>query len=116
MRFIIPVLISLVLVGAGLYFFFHRLKAGDFEHGERLALTPLADDETAARRRRVEQGAERIEVAVGADSFVVAHRLSTVQQADQILVLHHGNIIESGSHADLMARQAFYYRLQHLQG
>ena len=43
---ILLVFISLVLVAAGLYFFFHRLRAGDFEHGERLALTPLADDET----------------------------------------------------------------------
>ncbi len=42
---ILLVLISLALVGAGLLFFVHRLKEGDFEHGDRLALTPLADDE-----------------------------------------------------------------------
>lgn len=42
---ILLVFISLTLVAAGLFFFFHRLRAGDFEHGERLALTPLADDE-----------------------------------------------------------------------
>ena len=43
---ILLVFISLALVAAGLIFFFHRLRQGDFEHGERLALTPLADDET----------------------------------------------------------------------
>ena len=43
---ILLVFISLTLVAAGLFFFFHRLKEGDFEHGERLALTPLAEDET----------------------------------------------------------------------
>ena len=43
---ILLVFISLALVAAGLIFFFHRLRQGDFEHGERLALTPLAEDET----------------------------------------------------------------------
>lgn len=42
---ILLVFISLVLVGAGLVFFVHRLREGDFEHGDRLALAPLADDE-----------------------------------------------------------------------
>jgi cbb3-type cytochrome oxidase maturation protein len=45
---ILLVFISLTLVVAGLLFFFYRLKAGDFEHGDRLALTPLADDEPGA--------------------------------------------------------------------
>lgn len=43
---ILLVFISLALVAAGLFFFFHRLREGDFEHGDRLALTPLAEDET----------------------------------------------------------------------
>ena len=43
---ILLVFISLTLVAAGLIFFFHRLRQGDFEHGDRLALTPLAEDET----------------------------------------------------------------------
>ncbi|MCP4547491.1 MAG: cbb3-type cytochrome oxidase assembly protein CcoS [bacterium] len=42
---IVLVLISLVLVALGLLFFFSRLYSGDFEHGERLSLLPLADDE-----------------------------------------------------------------------
>ena len=69
------------------------------------------DSETETR---IQEALQRL--TTGRTTFLVAHRLSTVQQADQILVLHHGSIIESGSHADLMARQAFYYRLQRLQG
>ena len=42
---ILLVFISLVLVAAGLIFFVSRLRGGDFDHGERLALSPLADDD-----------------------------------------------------------------------
>jgi len=73
--------------------------------------TSYIDSET---ENRIQEALQRL--TTGRTTFLVAHRLSTVKQADQILVLHHGSIIESGSHADLMARQAFYYRLQHLQG
>ncbi|KPJ75624.1 MAG: hypothetical protein AMJ54_14415 [Deltaproteobacteria bacterium SG8_13] len=52
----------------------------------------------------------------GRTSIIIAHRLSTVRYADTILVLHHGKIIESGSHEALMARRGFYYRLNQLQG
>ena len=41
---ILLVLISLGLVAASLFFFFHRLREGDFDHAERLALAPLDDD------------------------------------------------------------------------
>ncbi len=51
----------------------------------------------------------------GRTSIIVAHRLSTVRHADTILVLHHGRIIESGNHDELMARRGFYYRLNQLQ-
>ncbi|MDF0725605.1 ABC transporter ATP-binding protein [Cytobacillus sp. S13-E01] len=45
--------------------------------------------------------------------FVIAHRLNTIQQADQILVLEEGKIIEKGSHATLLKQKGFYYGLFH---
>ncbi len=47
----------------------------------------------------------------GRTTFVIAHRLSTVRNADCIMVLDHGKIIERGTHADLIAQQGTYYRL-----
>lgn len=43
--------------------------------------------------------------------IVVAHRLSTIQNADQIIVLHHGHIVEVGNHKTLMEKKGFYYGL-----
>jgi ATP-binding cassette subfamily B multidrug efflux pump len=52
----------------------------------------------------------------GRMAIIVAHRLSTTKDADNILVLNRGRIIEKGSHADLMNVEGFYYRLNQLQG
>jgi len=49
-------------------------------------------------------------------SIIVAHRLSTAREADKIIVLNRGQIIETGNHSELMKRQGFYYRLNQLQG
>ena len=51
----------------------------------------------------------------GRTSLVIAHRLSTIQRADRILVLHRGQIRESGAHAELVARGGLYSRLYELQ-
>lgn len=48
-------------------------------------------------------------------SFVIAHRLSTVTQADQVLVVQQGQIVERGTHSELMARQGIYANLYALQ-
>lgn len=48
-------------------------------------------------------------------SIVVAHRLSTVQNADRILVLHHGRLCEEGTHDELLRRGGLYARLYELQ-
>ena len=47
-------------------------------------------------------------------SIVIAHRLSTVRQADRILVMHHGRLVEQGCHSDLMALDGLYARLYRL--
>jgi ABC-type multidrug transport system fused ATPase/permease subunit len=47
----------------------------------------------------------------GRTSFVIAHRLATVRDADRILVMHQGRIVESGSHADLVAQEGRYAEL-----
>ena len=47
--------------------------------------------------------------------FVVAHRLSTIQNADCILVVRDGNVVESGTHRELMARKGFYRELYDAQ-
>lgn len=47
--------------------------------------------------------------------IVIAHRLSTVQNADRIVVMHHGEIREEGAHQELLARRGLYYRLYQLQ-
>lgn len=51
----------------------------------------------------------------GRTSFIVAHRLSTIQEADIILVMKDGNIIEQGSHEELLRQQGFYYNLYNSQ-
>lgn len=51
----------------------------------------------------------------GKTSFVIAHRLSTIQAADQILVMEQGQIIEQGTHQQLLATKGAYYNLYHAQ-
>jgi ATP-binding cassette subfamily B protein len=47
--------------------------------------------------------------------FVIAHRLSTIQGADNILVIDQGDIVEQGTHKELMEKKGFYYKLYHSQ-
>ena len=51
----------------------------------------------------------------GRTSIVIAHRLSTVQNADRILVLHHGRVRESGTHQELLRMKGIYWKLFQLQ-
>ena len=51
----------------------------------------------------------------GRTSFIVAHRLSTIKEADIILVMKDGKIIEQGNHDELLDRRGFYYELYQSQ-
>jgi ATP-binding cassette subfamily B protein len=51
----------------------------------------------------------------GRTTFVIAHRLSTVRDADTILVMNRGEIVEQGTHDELLERRGFYSELYHSQ-
>lgn len=73
----------------------------------------ILDEATSSVDTRTEakiQGALN-ELMKGRTSFVIAHRLSTISTADQIIVLDQGEIMEQGTHDQLLARQGIYYRL-----
>jgi ATP-binding cassette, subfamily B, multidrug efflux pump len=72
--------------------------------------TSSIDTET---EQLIQQAIER--VMLDRTSIVVAHRLSTIQRADQIIVLHHGEIREQGTHQQLLAERGLYWRLFKLQ-
>ncbi len=52
---------------------------------------------------------------VGRTSILIAHRLQTIQEADKILVLHHGEVKEFGNHEELLSQKGLYFRLHELQ-
>jgi ATP-binding cassette, subfamily B, multidrug efflux pump len=54
-------------------------------------------------------------ISEGRTTLIVAHRLSTIQHADQIIVMHKGKVREIGSHYQLLAQRGYYYRLYELQ-
>lgn len=77
-----------------------------------LSLPPmlLLDEATSSLDTRTEIRIQKAfqKMLAGRTSFIVAHRLSTIQEADCILVMKDGNIIEQGTHEELLAREGFY--------
>ena len=84
-----------------------------------LALPPMLilDEATSSIDTRTEMRIQRAfeKLMAGRTSFIVAHRLSTIQNADIILVMKDGNIIEQGNHESLMAAGGFYKELYNSQ-
>lgn len=82
-----------------------------------LALPPMLilDEATSSIDTRTEMKIQSAfaKLMEGRTSFIVAHRLSTIQNADMILVMKDGNIIEQGTHTQLLARNGFYAQLYH---
>ena len=84
-----------------------------------LCLPPMLilDEATSSIDTRTEQRIQRAfeKLMTGRTSFIVAHRLSTIENADVILVMNQGNVIEQGTHEELLARGGFYARLYRSQ-
>ena len=84
-----------------------------------LSLPPMLilDEATSSIDTRTEMKIQEAfgKMMQGRTSFIVAHRLSTVREADIILVMKDGNIIEQGNHESLLERRGFYYELYNSQ-
>jgi ATP-binding cassette subfamily B protein len=105
-----------------------RERGNNFSTGEKqlisfaraVAFDPeilMLDEATAsvdsASEQMIQQGIAAL--MQGRTSLVVAHRLSTIQDADRIVVIHRARKMEEGTHQELMQLQGFYYRLHQLQ-
>lgn len=77
----------------------------------------ILDEATSSIDLRTEHRIQRAftKLMEGKTSFIIAHRLSTIKNSDIILVMQSGNIIEQGSHKELMARNGFYAQLYNSQ-
>ena len=99
-------------------------RAGNLSQGQRqllaIARAILADprvlvldEATSSVDTRTETQIQEalLRLMEGRTSFVIAHRLSTIREAGKILVIRDGEIVEQGTHAELLARAGFYYNL-----
>jgi ATP-binding cassette subfamily B protein len=84
-----------------------------------LALPPMLilDEATSSIDTRTEMRIQRAfsKMMQGRTSFIVAHRLSTIREADIILVMNEGQIVETGSHRELLEKGGFYANLYNSQ-
>ena len=84
-----------------------------------LSIPPMLilDEATSSIDTRTEQRIQRAfeKLMHGRTSFIVAHRLSTIQNADVILVMNAGNVVEQGTHEELLQKGGFYAKLYNSQ-
>jgi ATP-binding cassette subfamily B protein len=73
----------------------------------------ILDEATSSVDTRTERLIQRAleELLSGRTSFVIAHRVSTIRHADQVLAVRDGQIVERGTHAELLAARGYYYEL-----
>jgi ATP-binding cassette subfamily B multidrug efflux pump len=72
--------------------------------------TSSVDTETELRIRDAQR-----ELLAGRTAIVIAHRLSTIQSATRIMAFHKGQLLEAGTHSELIAQRGIYWRLYELQ-
>lgn len=77
----------------------------------------ILDEATSSIDTRTEIKIQRAfeKLMKGKTTFIVAHRLSTVKNADLILVMNNGSVIEKGTHESLLADKGFYFNLYNSQ-
>jgi ATP-binding cassette subfamily B protein len=73
----------------------------------------ILDDATASVDSKTEHAIQKaiVELSTGRTTFIIAHRFSTVQHADQILVLREGRLVEQGTHSQLLSRGGYYSQI-----
>jgi ATP-binding cassette subfamily B protein len=99
-------------------------RAGNLSHGQRqlisIARALVADPDILVLDEATSSVDSRTEIQIqeafqrlmsGRTSFVIAHRLSTIRRANMVLVINDGEIIERGTHRELLEKKGFYYRI-----
>ena len=73
----------------------------------------ILDEATSSIDTTTEIGIQKgiNQLTKGRTSFIIAHRLKTIENADRILVIHQGVIIESGTHQGLLQKKGFYFNM-----
>ncbi len=80
----------------------------------RILILDEATSSIDTQTERIIQDALR-RLLQGRTSFVIAHRLSTIREASKVVVMQHGEIVEMGTHDELLARRGYYYNLYSMQ-